>query len=781
MTSLFSRTLWALLSVVWLAGCAGQLAYRDGQALLEAGKIDEGLEKLKEAVDAAPENIRFRMTYIQAREKSLSAMIDRAELAWQAGKTREAEEIYRSILAIVPQHARARSGMAELAKAVRNAELMKKAEAALETGDSATAVHSVRTILTDSPMHGDALELRKRIEQTSRPPQSEPKLSAALKKPITIEFKDVPLKQVFEVISRTSGLNFVFDKEVKADQKATIFLRDSTIQDAVSLLLLTNQLEQRVLDKSSILIYPNTATKLREYQPLTVKSFFLSNADVKNAANTIKTIIKTKDVVIDERQNMLIIRDTPDAVRLAERLLALHDLPEPEVMLEVEILEIKRSRLLNLGIQWPDQLTLTPLAGQGGNVTLADLRNHSSSQIGAVLTPLTINAKKQDGEANILANPRIRVKNREAAKVLIGDRVPNITTTSTATGFVSEAVQYVDVGLKLDAQPTIFPDNEVSIKLSLEVSNIVNQIQTKSGTLSYQIGTRTASTVLRLKDGENQVLAGLINDEDRSAANKIPGLGDIPVLGRLFGSQRDEGQKTEIVLSITPRLIRNIQRPSFSDAEFDSGTEASVRLSGSEIGSTTSNPPQPPPSAPNPDRQPAAPTSTNAPAGGAQSANDASGRDVAPPVPRDDPGATLTKGNTSIEWSGPDKVRIGETFSLAISIQPGEAITGIPYAVGFDPKSLELISITSGEFLKQGGAVTHFSSRVERVGGQVFATETRPGGSAVHPGILATLSFKAISPAKASPIRIQALSPIGIGGRAIVPQSLPATTVSIGP
>ncbi|MEJ7807416.1 MAG: hypothetical protein WKG03_16015, partial [Telluria sp.] len=182
-------------------------------------------------------------------------------------------------------------------------------------------------------------------------------------------------------------------------------------------------------------------------------------------------------------------------------------------------------------------------------------------------------------DSNTLANPRIRVRNKEKAKVVIGDKVPNITTTVSpgAAGFASESVTYLDVGLTLNVEPTIYLNNEIAIRIGLQVSNLLGSTVTKSGTTAYQIGTREASTMLQLKDGENQVLAGLINNEDRSSGNKIPGLGDLPILGRLFGSNRDDNERTEIVLSITPHLIRNIQRPAASASEFSAGTETSFR------------------------------------------------------------------------------------------------------------------------------------------------------------------------------------------------------------
>jgi len=169
-----------------------------------------------------------------------------------------------------------------------------------------------------------------------------------------------------------------------------------------------------------------------------------------------------------------------------------------------------------------------------------------------------------DGRTNLLANPQIRVRNKEKAKIHIGDRVPVLTTTAAAAGsFVSQSVTYLDVGLKLEVEPLVYLDDDVGIKLSLEVSSITNTIQTPSGTgttLVYQVGTRNTSTVLRLHDGETQVLAGLITDEDRRSAIRIPGLGEVPALGRLFSSTSDNTVKTEIVLLITPRLIRTMQR-----------------------------------------------------------------------------------------------------------------------------------------------------------------------------------------------------------------------------
>ncbi len=431
---------------------------------------------------------------------------------------------------------------------------------------------------------------------TTRSEKAPEKPLTGLDKPITVDFKEATLNQVCQVLFRTANMNYVFDKDVLHDQPISVALRKTPVRDVLSLILTSQQLEQRFINPETVLIYPNTPSKARDYQPLSVRSFYLTNIDAKTAANTLRTILKARDLVADEKQNVVVIRDTPEAIRMAEKLLAVHDMPEPEVMLEVEVLEVKRTRLQELGILWPSALMLAPLASTAGAaVSLKDVLHGGQAAWGATVPSFGLNAKGDNGDTNLLANPRIRTRNRETAKILIGDRVPNITTTANATGFIAESVQYIDIGLKLDVQPTIYLDNEVAIRISLEVSNIVNQVQTKSGTLAYQIGTRNASTVLRLKDGENQVLAGLISDEERNSGSKVPGLGDLPMFGRLFGSKREEGAKTELVLSITPRLVRNIRRPTLEETEFSIGPEAALRPSAPDMSYFTEAVPAPTP------------------------------------------------------------------------------------------------------------------------------------------------------------------------------------------
>jgi len=777
-----------LLALVALAGagCQSLTSFREGRDLAAAGRIEESLAKFEEAMKAEPSNAEYRAAWLFTRDRAIAGWLDFADRARAAGRGDEAGALYKRALGLDPVNARARDGLELLVKDARHAELLRQAQAAWAKKDSATALGQLRSVLSENPRHRAAADLYREIEDATARPAVPSRLAESMRKTITIEFRDTPVRQVFEVLARTSGLNFVFDRDVRPDLRATVFLRNTTIQDAMNLVLLTNQLEHRVLDGSTVVIYPNTPAKAREYQPLTVRTFFLDHGDVKAAATTLRTIVKTRDIIVDEKQNMIIMRDSPEAVQLAEKLVALHDLPEPEVMLEVEVLEVKRTRLLELGIQWPGQLSLTPLSTTGGTtLTLNDLRNLSSSTLGASINPVVINLRKQDSDANLLANPRIRSKNREKARILVGDRVPNITTTATSTGFVSESVTYVDVGLKLEVEPTIHMNDEVAIKVGLEVSSIVQQIQTRSGSLAYQIGTRNATTVLRLKDGENQVLAGLINDEDRASGNRVPALGDIPILGRLFGSQRDDAAKTEIVLSITPRIVRNPMRPSLRNAEFDSGTEASVRsrgLQGPAGGPGVGPGVKPAVPAFKPGPGAAVPPGAPSPAGAASPASSLGGAAspagsvVGAPLGGvggtvAGPSAFVSAGSTSFVLQGPVQAAVGSTFSLTFSVLPDQPITSLPFTLAYDPKVIEVTAVNEGDFMRQGGAPTSFSSRIDAAGGQVVATVTRGSGDgASASGTVVTLTARVLAGNQTTTVSLLSATPVGVGGRSVTTQ-----------
>ncbi|MBW8327807.1 MAG: type II secretion system protein D, partial [Thiobacillus sp.] len=577
-----------------LAGCAST-GLNEGRELIASGQPEAGIARLRAELAKEPDNIELKAYYHTQRERLSSTLLTQAQQDLDAGRFDAAEATLRKVLELHPENPRAGTLLSNLAAARQHQQTLQTANQALAAGRPDEAEQAARQILAQAPGHAGALALQQQIQAARSADELNPReLSAAYRKPITLEFRDAPLRNVFDMIARQSGINFIFDKDVRLDVKATLFTRNTPIADAVDMLLMTGQLSKKVVNANTLLIYPDQPQKQKAYQELLVKSFYLGNADAKSTMAMLRTLVKAKDIYVDERLNLLVMRDTPAAIRLAEKIIAVQDLAEPEVMLEVEVLEVKRGRLLDLGVQYPNQLSLlntitteTATSSTVGapvvttNTTLSplpltvDKLRHITGASITMNTP-QVNLKKEDSDVNLLANPRIRVKNREKAKIHIGDKVPVITSNTTSTGVISESVSYLDVGLKLDVEPSVLMRDDVQIKVGLEVSNIVREIRSNSGTLTYQIGTRNTGTTLRLKDGETQVLAGLISDEDRSTASRVPGLGDLPLLGRLFSSQRDERSKTEIVLLITPRVLRSDATRQPALTEFRGGTENAI-------------------------------------------------------------------------------------------------------------------------------------------------------------------------------------------------------------
>jgi general secretion pathway protein D len=761
------RLFCTLLVALLMAGCAARSAYRDAQALLAQDQAQAALERLSEAVRLDPGSVAYRIDYLRTRDRLIADLLSQAQRALATKQFDLAEEAYRKALQLHPTSEAAITGIKQLERERRFAKSLTLARSSAERRDLEGARTLLRSVLSEDPTNLEAAQLLGAMEAPPDKSSLATAMAPSLRKPISLELRDVSLRAAFELLSQSSGLNFVFDRDVRTDQRTTIFVRNSTVEAALTRLLVSNQLEQSTLDANTVLIYPDTPAKQKDHLPLTVRAFYLSHSDAKTVSATLKSLLKIRDLVTDERLNLVVVRDTPEAVQIAERIVALHDLPDPEVMLEVEVLEVKRTSLLDLGIRWPEQLSLSPIpSSAGGTVTLADLKTLGASRVGATLGSSTISANKTNTDAKILANPRIRAKNREKARILIGDRIPNITSTSTSTGFISESVNYLDVGLKLEVEPSVHPNGEVAIKLALEVSSIVKQLQTQSGTFAFQIGTRNVSTMLRLKDGENQVLAGLINDEERRNARGIPGLGDVPLAGRLFGGQSDDSAKTEIVLSITPRIVRGVHRPDSSILEFESGTENGGRHRGGELGgpgsagSGSARPAIKPAPSPNLTAPP--------PSIGGSGAPDSAGG----------PQSELT-----IKLNGPPQVRVGQSFSVDLLAQSRRPFQTMPVAIAVDPTSFEVLEVIAGEFGRGSKTATKVDSRVDR-GGQVLATISVPpaadlseaSGSGDLLGRLLTLRLRAVGSAKSTNVRVLTATAQGSTGETVsitLPPSLP--------
>jgi general secretion pathway protein D len=591
--------------VLALVGCATS-PINQSQDLWSEGHFEEAVTLLKVASDKNPDDRRLLAAYHRRRDLALSQLTIAADSAVSVHHLDEAQDLYQRALRLDPNWERAKDGLDRLMLVRRLDSYLVDATKWADEGRIAAAEGRLRQILAADPGNHAAKHLLQQLrERQQESAETSTTLKSALARRVSIEFRETPLRSVFEVLSRYAGLNFVFDHDVKTDAKIAIFIKDNAVEDVLRVILNTNALDRKVLNDNTLLIYPNTAAKVKEYQDLVVRTFYLVNAEAKQVESMLKTMAHVKDIFIDEKLNMVVIRDTPDAVRLAERMVESIDISEAEVMLELEVVELSRTRAQNLGIQLPSSLTRqssaplnlgataatgagTTTAGGTGGVIAPGL---SGALITTFANPLLVaNLFMQDTDTNLLANPRIRVKSREKAKVLIGEKLPVFTSTAVQNAGVASSVQYIDVGLKLEVEPQVYLDDEVGIKVNLEVNSNLGTVSSGGtgslATTAYIVGTRTATTNLRLHDGETQVLAGLINDNESDSWNKVPGLSDLPGIGRLFSNDNSTHEKTEIVLLVTPRIVRNLATPDTDRLLVPAGTESSVGARPLSIGAT---------------------------------------------------------------------------------------------------------------------------------------------------------------------------------------------------
>lgn len=767
----------ALLAVLVLAGCAEHRIRQDSDDLRRAGRHEDAMRTLQAGVARYPDSAQLRAGLAQTRADGLSQLLAAAATARAAGRLDEAQQLLQRAQAFDPASKRAQELLQELLVERRQAQALVEAEALVAARRPEAALRVATEALKDNPRHAGLVALWRRLEVTARQNQvRRSQLGLAETRPISLDFRDAGLRTVLDAVTRNSGVNFVLDKDVRADVRVTTYLRNVRVEDALDLIVSTHQLAKKVLDEKTVLIYPNTPDKQREFQEQVVKVFYLSNGDAKGAAAFLKSMLRLREPFVDERSNMLALRDAPDAVQLAERLIALYDTAEPEVLLEVEVVELGATALTNLGVQLPSTMTLTPLSlGGASSLTLADLRGLTRDRVGVTTPSVTLNLQRQVGDVNILANPRIRARNKEKARIVIGDKVPVISATVGGTNnFLTESVSYQDVGLKLEVEPSVFTDDDVMIKVALEVSTLGAQIQTAIGTTAFQISTRNANTVLRLHDGETQLLAGLINRQDSSSSKRVPGLGDFPMLGRLFSSTRDDSSRTELVLAITPRVLRNIRFPDASETEVWVGTETSQRLrsvGGRPVSIDGASAVSGSPGGPGTARAGGAPEAGLPPA-------------VTPPVPpAATPSATMrTPGGTgasavagphsgpTLAWELPTQVRVGDVFDARITVRAESAVRSLPVEVSIPVGALAVVDVQRGDLRgSDAAAAVGLSRELNADTGELKASLLYPNGMS-GAGTALVLKLKALKegPASLSMTLGSATDPPG-GGRAAEP------------
>jgi len=436
-------------------------------------------------------------------------------------------------------------------------------------GDVEDELHSTRNKLRAkiAVAREGKTELQTLIERARDLPPPGMDLPQGVKMPASLTFRDATSRDVFTAIARLSNISLIFDSAFR-DTPVTVDLRNATLDDALNTVAGATRTFFRVTAPKTIVVIPDTPAKRREYEEEVVRTFYLSNADLKETMDLLRMVLDARRISPTTATNALTIKDTPERISAAARVLSAIDKARPEVIIDVELLEVNRTKLLEYGLQ----IASPGSSGINGSasissaktdassaVTLQTLVNLSQSDILLTALPsLYYRLLKTDSNTRTLANPQLRTTDGTPATARFGEQVPVPVTTFApiATGGVAQqaitSFNYQNIGVNIDITPRTHHDDDVSLTLKVAVTNI-------SGT-GFQglptFGNREINTIIRLRDGETNMLAGLIRDDERQSLEGVPGLIDLPLVGRLFAHSQKTTNQTDIILTLTPHIIR---------------------------------------------------------------------------------------------------------------------------------------------------------------------------------------------------------------------------------
>ena len=756
------------VGVILLLSACSSTQVRKADRHAADGEWDLAVAAYREALKKAPFDSSIQASLDKARVHAGARHYAEGRQALDGHRLADALHEFKQALAFDPSKQDHHEGMAE---ALRVKEARDQLEAAgkltgLGRPDEALAAYE-RAVELD-PSLTQALE---GITQLTKQQRAEKSLGGSTQ-PITLRFQNAKLKEVFEILARTAGVNVIFDKEVH-DDPITIFVKDLPFDEALNLILSTNNLLTQRIGSDTLLVMPNSKQKQAQYQDLLLRTFYLANAKAKDAVNLVRTMLDSKKIYVDEKINAIVVRDEPAKLQLAERMLFAIDRREPEIELDLEVLEVNRTKSLKYGLNFAKQagVGVIPTGGSGGiSTSPTQFTFQQLTAIGPgnylfrLPASVLIDFFKQDSDAKTLASPKLRVINNKAASINIGDKQPillsttnvlpgqavtgAIPTTSTVT-----SIEFKDTGVKLTVEPSINVLDEVTLKLKVEVTRLGDQVtlQASPEIKQFKFGTRSAETTLSLKDDETVVLAGLIQDEERKTRSSVPLLGDIPWLGHLFTSTTEDVVQTEVVLTLTPHVVRSMGTPPIANQAMWSGTENAysttqlfppramkVSQDVPPAAATSLKPgidgaPAPGEATPPAGTVPSAPpvmTGDRAAASGSvmpsMQANPAqSGTAKIEPVARQPSPMTLRPAEVSTP--------MGQEFRLDVLTLQGHPVTEATATVSYDPKQVE--------FRRVGPGTAAISARA--TDGQVVLTIRKPGGADQGDAVLAMLFFQA--------------------------------------
>ncbi len=732
-----SRILTIVLCVS-LSGCSifSSSEVRRGDRFVEAGNWEEAVLAYQRALrdDAFDRTIQSKLAL--ARAQAANRYDEQARALIKERKMDQAVEAMKHAVTFEPARIERHQALADVIKLKEAQDQVRTAEQLRNIGRVDEAMEAYQRAVQLDPSHTIALEGISTLSEKLSGGRRGDKLN----QPITLRFQNAKIKEVFEVLARAGGINVVFDKDVKNDA-VSIFIQDTPFEDAMNLILSSNSLFSVRVDAETLLITPNTKQKQEQYQDLMIRTFYLQTMKAKDMVALLKGMLDTKRMYANEAINAVVLRDHPDKLKLAERIILANDRPDPEVLFDLEVLEVNRTKSMRYGITYGRYSASAQASGSNGTANpgvflFNELKNlGDQTYLFTLPGSLQLDFFKQESDARTLAAPKLRVVNGKKGEVNIGDKQPillsttnvlpgQVTTGSVPTTSTVTSIEFRDTGIKLSVEPTIRLMNELALKMKVEVTRLGDEVtlQASPPIKTFRFGNRMAETILQMKDGETVVLAGLIQDEDRKTRSSMPILGDIPLIGWLFSGWTTDKITTEVILTITPHIIQPMSPASPEMQMVWSGTE--MLYSTKPLFSTAG----------------AKPVSLGG--GGRDSGALPSATPSTQSSGLPSPAASMS-GAASRLVVKPTEVssEVGQEVQVLVS---GEALDGLDEAsvtVGFDPQILEFRGAAPGDLLQQGNQPGGITATPAPGGGTVVVTLKRPGQPLTGNGTLAVLTF----------------------------------------
>lgn len=586
-----------VLGILGMSGCALFVSpdVKRGDQHLAAERWEEAILAYKQALKDDPFNPSLQGKYGLARERAAATYAERGRTLLKEKQIDLALEEFKRALAINPSSADYQAGFMQTTRVKESRSQYREAERLAQLGRVDEAMSGFARAAELDPTYQEALENITRLTEVQQGLARDERS----RQPVTLKFKNAGIKEVLEGVAKVSGFTLVFDKDVRNDP-ISISIQDTPFEEALHLILNSNSLFSRQISPAVLIISPDTKQKQEQYQDLMIRTFYLSTAKAKDMVLLLKSMLDSKRMHANEQLNAIIIRDQPEKLELAERIIQANDRQEPEVLFELEVLEVNRTKGQTYGLNYPKQASAglaaagfaagfagAPLATDIVQMTYRQLTDLGpSNYLFKLPTTVLLDFLKQQSDAKTLASPKVRVMNNKKAEINIGDKQPILLSTTNvlpgqaATGAVPTtstvtSIEFRDTGVKLTVEPSIRLGNELSLKMKVEVIRVGEKVELQASPLikQFKFGNRSAETTLNMRDGETVVLGGLLQEEDRRTRVTMPWIGDWPLIGKLLSSYTTERVTTEVILTITPRIAQPTLPVGSSNQAFWSGTE----------------------------------------------------------------------------------------------------------------------------------------------------------------------------------------------------------------